>query len=244
MLSSKRILDLVSSPPAPGLKGKVDSARRSLRTSMNGLAGPVSHHRFLADMAAQADGASQQRRETYQHPMDDPRARSARAIEGLTPSDIAWVTRLPLDPEQISHEDAVQLAALASGLQASVRVPGAQGGRPVVPVPVDRSSDARLVNSVWVPVKEVHDAKAAQVALNNAASPVPEVPSSTLSALADALAAEVPQLQPDEALARADNQLRAVLDKRNGTRDRGLLDAQAAIARAADAASVRTARTR
>jgi len=243
MLSSTKILDLVSNPPAPGLKGKVDSARRSLRTSMNGLAGPVSHHRFLADMAAQADGASQQRPETYQHPMDDPRARSARAIEGLTPSDIAWVTRLPLDPEQISHEDAVQLAALASGLQASVRVPGAQGGRPVAAT-VDRSSDARLLNSVWVPVKEVHDAKAAQVALNNAGSPVPEVPSSTLSALADALAAEVPQLQPDEALARADNQLRNVLDKRNGTRDRGLLDAQASIARAADAASVRTARTR
>ena len=114
--------------------------------------------------------------------------------DGLTPSDLAWINRLSTDPAAVPFHDAVSLAGLASGLST-----------------FKNPSDVRLVQSVSQPVKEVHDASAARVALAAAQTPVPNVPSSALSALTDSIAAEVPNLQPTKAVARAGTQLHEAL---------------------------------
>ncbi|MDQ6746901.1 MAG: hypothetical protein M3010_02160 [Candidatus Dormibacteraeota bacterium] len=227
MLPSRTILDLVSQPPSLGLKGKIAYHQRAQRTSMNAFNGPSSHQRFLDDLAAQCETLPPPTATASGHPADDPRARSVKPVDGLAPSDLAWLTRLPADPAQVPYDDAVSLASLASGLSA-FKYP----------------SDARLLQSVWQPVKEIHDANAARVALDQAQTPVPSVPSSALSALTDAIAAEVPQLDSTEAVARAGAQLRDTLDKRTAARDTKIMDARAAIAAASEAAARRTAVTR
>lgn len=223
MLTSQQILDLIAQEPRPGLAGKVASHQRASRTSMNTFAGPESHRRFLADMADQA-GSVGPPSGKYVHPADDARAGSSgRPAEALSPADIEWLRGLPTDPAQVSYDDAVQLARIAANASA-----------------FKDPSSARLINQRWTPVKEIHDARAAQVALSNAQTTAPSVPSSALSALTDAVAAETPQLQPDEAVARAGKMLRETLDRRNAAREQKLLDARAAIAKADEAATVRT----
>jgi len=124
---------------------------------------------------------------------------------------------VPTDPAQVSYADATQLAGLSTSLAGT-----------------QHASDARLVESVYAPVRELHDGNAARVALTAAQRPAPPVPSSALQALTDAIATEVPTLQPAEALSRAGTQLREALDKRNAARDQKVLDARAAIARASE----------
>lgn len=97
---------------------------------------------------------------------------------------------------------------------------------------------------MWSPVREIHDANAARAALSAAQTSPPPVPSSAVRALADAIAAETPELTPTEALSRAGSRLRDTLDNRVGARQQKVLDARAAIARASEAASLRTATTR
>lgn len=227
MLSSKQVLDLVSQNPSHGLKGKIAYHQRAQRTSMNAFNGPDSHRRLLDDLAAQCEALPPPTAATYAHPADDPRARSVKPVNGLTPSDMAWISRMPTDPAAVPFDDAVALAGLASGLST-----------------FKHPSDARLVQSVWQPVKEIHDANAARVALDQAQTPVPNVPSSALSALTDAIAAEVPQLDSTEAVARAGAQLGDTLDKRATARQNKVTDARAAIAQASEAAARRTAVTR
>lgn len=227
MLSSRTILDLVSQNPSHALKGKVAYLAGAQRTSMNAFNGPDSHRRLLDDLEAQCEALPPPTAATYAHPADDPRARSVKPVNGLTPADLAWINRLPTDPARVPFDDAVSLASLASGVSA-----------------FKHPADARLVQSVWAPVREIHDANAARVALDQAQTPVPAVPSSALSALTDAVAAEVPQLDSTEAVARAGAQLRDTLDKRTAARDTKIMDARAAIAQAAEAAARRTAVTR
>jgi len=234
MLSSQQILDVVGAEPSAALAGKVAYMRRSLKTGMHGKSGPDSHHQFLADVADQSAAAGPPGA-TYQHPADDPRVRAVKPSEaGLSGSDLAWLNRLPTDPAKVSHDDAIQLAGLAAGRAGlAAGLPGSQA-----------ASDARLIQSVWEPVREIHDANAARAALTAAQTSPPPVPSSAVRALADAVAAETPALTPTEALSRAGSQLRDTLDNRVGARQQRVLDARAAIARASEAAAVRTATTR
>lgn len=226
MIPSAKILDLVSSEPSRGLGGTLAYLSGAGRTRMNGDPHPQSQMKLLADMADQCAATSPVPAQ-YSHPANDPRARAAKPSGGLTPSDLAWINRLPADPAQVSHQDAVSLAGLATGLS-----------------PMSNASDHRLVSSVWLPIKEIHDANSAKMALQNAQTTTPPVPSSAIAALADAIAAETPNLQPAEALSRARTQLDEALSKRNANRDGKVLDARAAIARASEAASQRTAVTR
>jgi len=228
MLTSKQITDAIAQDPNhPSAAGKVAYLRRSLKSSMGVRTDPASHYQFADDLAAQhtpgAPGA-----EPYRHPGNDPKAHApGRGGTPLSPSDLAWIGRLPSDPTKMPYDDAVQLAGLSASLAGT-----------------QHASDARLVDSVWKPVQEVHDAGAARVALDQAQRSVPDVPSSAVRALADSIAAEVPNLQPAEALSRAGTQLREALDKRATVRQQKVLDARAAIARASEAASLRTATTR
>ncbi len=227
MLTSKAIIDHVTQPPSRFQAGKVAFDQKRLTDRMGNLVAPVSHRRFLDEVAAQCADTNPTPA-SYQHPADDPKARPAgKPSDGLTPSDLAWINRLPADPAAVPFDDAVALAGLASGLST-----------------FKNPSDVRLVQSVWAPVRELHDANAARVALAAAQTPVPNVPSSALSALTDSIAAEVPNLQPAEAVGRAGNLLREALDKRATVRQQKVDDARAAIARAQEAAAARTATTR
>lgn len=228
MLSSQQITGAIAEDPnAPGHAGKVAYLRRSLKSSMGVRTDPASHYQFADDLAAQhtpgAPGA-----EPYRHPGQDPKAHApGRGGTPLSPSDLAWIGRLPTDPGKMPYDDAAALAGLSASL----------AGTP-------HASDARLVESVYAPVRELHDAAAARAALTAAQRPAPPVPSSALQALTDAIAAEVPTLQPAEALSRAGAQLRDAMDKRATVRQQKVADARDAIARAQEAAAARTATTR
>ncbi len=228
MLTSKQITDAIAQDPNhPSAAGKVAYLRRSLKSSMGVRTDPASHYQFADDLAAQhnpgAPGA-----EPYRHPANDPAAHApGRGGAPLTPSDVAWLSRVPSDAAQVSHGDAVALAGLSTSLAGT-----------------QHASDARLVESVYAPVRELHDGNAARVALTAAQRPAPPVPSSALQALTDAIATEVPTLQPTEALSRAGAALRDAMDKRATVRQQKVADARDAIARASEAAAVRTATTR
>jgi len=230
MLTSKQITDLVAADPnEPSVAGKVHYVRRSLTPGgMGARVGPASHHALMDDLAAQHPAGTATAEQQYRHPAADAKAHApGRGGAPLTPSDLAWLNRLPTDPTQVSYDAASTLAGLASSLSGT-----------------QHTSDRRLVESVWSPVRELHDGNAARVALTAAQRPAPPVPSSALQALTDAIATEVPTLQPAEALSRAGTQLREALDKRATVRQQKVADARAAIARASEAAAVRTATTR
>ena len=229
MLSSKQIVDLVAADPnEPSVAGKVHYLRRSLKSSMGVRTDPPSHYQLADDLASQHPAGTTTAEPPYRHPANDPKALApGRGGTPLSPSDVAWLNRLPSDPAQVSHGDATQLAGLSTSLAGTKHV-----------------SDARLVESVYAPVRELHDGAAAQAALTAAQRPAPPVPSSALQALTDAIATEVPTLQPAEALSRAGAALRDAMDKRATVRQQKVLDARAAIARASEAAAVRTATTR
>ncbi len=79
----------------------------------------------------------------YAHPGDKP---VPNMPAQLSPSDLAWLTRLPADPASISLEDGQVLAGMAQAL-----TPG--------------SAERRLVDSIWLPLKALHDtAQAADTA--------------------------------------------------------------------------------
>ncbi len=229
MLTSKQITDAIAQDPNhPSAAGKFAYLRRSLKKPMGVRTDPASHYQFADDLAAQHEPGSGAAAEPYRHPGNDPKAHApGRGGTPLSPSDLAWINRLPTDPAQVSYTDASQLAGLASSLSGT-----------------QHASDARLVDSVWKPVQEVHDAAAARVALTAAQRPAPPVPSSALQALTDAIATEVPTLQPTEALSRAGAALRDAMDKRATVRQQKVADARDAIARAQEAAAARTATTR
>jgi len=228
MLTSKQILDVVAQDPNhPSAAGKVAYLRRSLKKTMGVRTDPASHYQFADDLAAQHEPGSATA-EPYRHPASDPKAHApGRGGAPLTGSDLAWIARLPTDPAQMPYSDAVQLAGLHASLSGT-----------------QHTSDRRLVESAWSPVKELHDDAAARVALAAAQRPAPPVPSSALQALADSITLEVPTLEPAEALSRGGTQLRDALDKRATVRQQKAAQARDAIARAQAAAAARTATTR
>jgi branched-subunit amino acid aminotransferase/4-amino-4-deoxychorismate lyase len=89
----------------------------------------------------------------------------------------------------------------------------------------------------------MHDRNAATVALANAQRPIPPVPPSATAAMADAIAAENPNLQAHEAAARANQVLAAATAARGAHRDAAMLDAKAKIAEVDAATQRRTAVT-
>lgn len=202
MLTSRKILEMVGKEPSRGLAGAVAFHRRDMTNGMNAQVGPNSHHRFLVEME-QTARTTPAPTAKYLHPADMARRLPASspnsvAKTGLSPADLMWIDRLPRDPEQVSHDDAVTLAGLAREVS-----------------PMTNPADSRLVASVWTPVREVHDRRSAQVdAAAAAATPAPNVPSSTLAALADSIESEVPGLTHAEALQRAGASLDEVLTKR------------------------------
>jgi len=71
----------------------------------------------------------------HAHPGDNP---APGMPAQLSAADLAWLTRLPADPASISLEDGQVLAGMAAALPSG-------------------SADRRLVDSIWLPLKALHD---------------------------------------------------------------------------------------
>jgi hypothetical protein len=107
----------------------------------------------------------------YAHPGRGPASRPAGPPRSLTAGDLAWLDRLPRDPAQVSDDDATAVARLA---------------REVAP----GTSDDRIVQAAWNPVRQLHDARAREHDLGHARNVVTLPTAHLQAALADALADE------------------------------------------------------
>jgi hypothetical protein len=127
----------------------------------------------------------------------------------------------------VPFEDAQQLAGLVSAVSK-----------------MSQPADARLLESIWRPIREFHDKAAAQAELTAAQHPLPEVPSTAYGALADIIGQEADQLNDDERLARASAVLNAALATRTAAREQRIAAARDQVAAAETAAAERAAVTR
>lgn len=95
--------------------------------------------------------------------------------EELSPVELVWLQRLPRDPKDVTFEDAARLAALAGSI-STTKAP----------------SSARLVESVWEPVKALHDKRVAEAQLEQTRQPLPSIPDGGLEAVTELLSREHP----------------------------------------------------
>ena len=222
VLSSKQIVKLISEPATGASLGSVAYMARRGRPGSSVVGGPSAKQQaFLADMGKVRPA----QRETYQHPADAPPV--LRQEGPVSPVEVAWLNRLPQDPQQVSFDDARALATMARTVLAA-----------------KHPADARLVHQVWDPIKAVHDQAAAKVAIDNDRQPLPDVPSSTLGALADAIHAEQDQLRPEEALTRASVMLQQARQQRVAAHEQTIASATEQHDIATAAAAQRLAATR
>ena len=199
-------------------------------------AGSQAQRAFLDDMAGIQHPAADTTSQDRQHP--ERRAEALAAIQKrmgrkeINPKELAWLQTLPSDPAQVSFADAEQLAALSRRVHSS----GGAGSDPI---------DARLIDAHWLPVKALHDTRAAQAALSNArsVSEIP-VPSSALNALTDAVAEENPSMHPSDVIAQASDLLHQATTKRRAMRSQAEADARAHLDQIAASEADRTATTR
>jgi len=116
------------------------------------------------------------------HPGDNP---TPGMPAQLSAADLAWLTRLPASPASISLEDGQVLAGMAQAL-----TPG--------------SADRRLVDSIWLPLKALHDtALAADTADKAGRNPMtsdtpPTTTEEVLASLPDAVIVPSDRLTAEE----------------------------------------------
>ncbi|MDQ1732687.1 MAG: hypothetical protein QOK10_2846, partial [Pseudonocardiales bacterium] len=166
-----------------------------------------------------------QQRETYLHPERGPLPHPDQGP--LTGIEQLWLAGLPSDPSQVPFDDAQTLASIAAKV-SKLKSP----------------MDHKVIQRAWAPVKEYHDRAAATVALRNAAQSHAPIPSSTLGALAEAIQAENNQLDPSEALSRANQMIGEISAKRRAARDDALMKAREQMTAIDDAKHARTASMR
>lgn len=167
-LTSEEILGLVKQTRwGEGPRGRI---RALLRFKADGLGAP-ERRRFLEEMLT----IPVPDRPTYVHPEHAARPGYRRdgGADDLTPAELLWLQRLPLDPAEVTHDDAARLAALNNSLDAS-----------------KSPSSKHLVASIWTPVKEIHDARLAQQQLQLLKAGPHPLPESAHGALIEALQQE------------------------------------------------------
>jgi len=223
MLSSAEIVKAVTSTRSGGSAGSL----AFLAHREKGKA-TVKQSAFLKDAQQQHPVGTAPTAQTYDHPGQLAYHSKPRPDGPLTPTELAWLQRLPADPAHTPYDDAVGLGQLAAGVSK-----------------MQHPVDARLVQSYWAPVKDFHDGNEANVTLANARStPVPPVPPSALPALAEAVTAEHPELSPGESAGRAKALLDEATTKRGDARAQAIADAKDKLATLGDAARARGAVTR
>jgi len=223
MLHSTEITKLIASPPS-GLTagGLAHLARRE-----HGK-GTVRQGAFLKDMQQQRPVGTAPTAESYNHPGRLAYRTKPRPDGALTPTELAWLGRLPDDPTKTSFDDAAALGQLAANISR-----------------MEHPTDHRLVQSYWQPVADHHDAAEAEVALSNARSTsLPTPPSSTMPALVEAVTAEHAELTPGEATGRAKAMLEEATTKRGDARAQAIANAKDKLAALDDATRTRSAVTR
>jgi hypothetical protein len=246
-LSSKQILDLIPPKPKAGLAGQLEGARR-FAPGANHMGQHVLtsfERQFLADIEASQSGRV--RPENYTHPGTTAHM-TIRGDGPLTPTELAWLDRLPRDPAEVSYQDARALAGLAQALGGYAGINGRVSGMRAAgddgPGPKATSADLRLVRAVWDPVRELHDRKQAEVNLANASASYPTIPASTEAALADAIHRENGDvLTREEAVTRAARLVRDARQARADQQARDRYQAETQLAAVNQAARDRVAVT-
>ena len=215
-LSSKQIVSLLGNRSSRSLSGSIEAAKRFGMTNATAygpsIGGPVEQRTFLDDMQ-QLRSETPPADDRYLHPGQAAGAVAPGSDKPLSPADLAWLQRLPRDPAAITWEDARDVAKLAQSI-----------GKFTNP------SDARLVHSIWEPLRVLHDRRLAQAELKAAEQPLPKVPSSAVGALATALQAELPQHSADEVMTRTERMLNDLLSEREANRAGRISAAKATIA--------------
>jgi hypothetical protein len=140
--------------------------------------------------------------ESYRLPWFDvapPRERGQ-----LSAADVAWIERLPTDPSKVTDHDARELARLS--LQVEGHVDG-----------------ARLVASVFGPVRRLHEQRHAKAELEGVRVRDSALPNSAADAiagpLADAIRADQPELTEGEATHRAREEVSTTVASLNRERE-------------------------
>lgn len=199
MLTAQQVAKLFDHSP---------NMRKGAAMSMKRFNSPGPRQRELLEAMIEQPG--QPPAEQYRHPESQP-ARHA-PVDHLGPADIAWLQRLPADPEEVTFDDATQVAAFARSIKRG-------------------TSDRRLVDAVWTPLKAVHDRRAAEAALANSRQRRPVDPDPT-AALAEAIAAEHSELNGSEARSRAERlwaELKAAREDRRAADEQRARDAIARL---------------
>lgn len=219
MLKSTEITSLISTPPSGITAGSLAFlAQREQRAPDR----TTKQLAFLDDASALHPRTAGQTTPAYQHPgvrAADPR----RGGGPLTPVEMAWLNRLPADPTQVPFTDAEALSSLVKDVS-----------------PITHPIDAKLVASHWDPVRDVHDENSARRDIaNTRALVLPPIPSSTLPAAGEAIAAENPALSPSEALHRGGKLVDAAAEQRAATKQDRIDNAQRTLDRLASARAER-----
>ncbi len=223
MLSSTEIVKAVTSTRSGGSAGSLAFLARREKGK-----GTVRQGAFLKDMQQQRPVGTAPTAESYNHPGRLAYRTKPRPDGALTPTELAWLGRLPDDPTKTSFDGAAALGQLAANISR-----------------MEHPTDHRLVQSYWHPVADHHDAAEAEVALSNARSTsLPTPPSSTMPALVEAVTAEHPELTPGEATGRAKAMLGEATTKRGDARAQAIANAKDKLAALDDATRTRSAVTR
>lgn len=205
---SNVILDLLGKSHWTGMSsGKAKAMRSRLDKARGERVG--ARRQLLEDLGSRTDLAPGPQ---YIHP-EKSSSRLRREADDLTPSELVWLQRLPIDPTKITHDEAARLAAMYSSLSG-----------------MKAESSKQLVASIWLPVKAIHDQLAADDALARAKQPLPATPASAGSALEEALAAEHPDW-PDAALGTvASDLITKALTRRDEEYQKRVAAAEATVA--------------
>jgi hypothetical protein len=210
----KLFVEIATAPPGSDVAGRAEALRR-----FGGRATPAQE-RLITEAAARPTPPPV---EEHRHPAMAPLTGGFTA-DTLAPADIAFLERLPTDPEQVTAQQARQLAGLAATIKR---------GTP----------DRRLLDAVWQPVKDLHDRRAAEAALARVSRPLPAIPDSAVDAIADALLDRQPDLGRAEARARAERMLADRRYAQELDQRRAVADAEARLAEVVAAAERRAALT-
>lgn len=194
-MTTRAIMDLISNPPSGIKRGAL--AHMARRDGSGADALTHSQRAFVKDYADIPTPAPVQ---ASAHPGQRPPYRKPGP---LTQAEHAWLARIPspVDPKTVPFEDARALASMVDSIDHS-----------------KHPDEARLVHSVWAPIRDFHDHRAADAALTNAQTELAPIPASTLGALADAIWLENGQLTPEEAAGRASAMISEAKAKRDSAR--------------------------
>jgi hypothetical protein len=207
MLSTQQISDLIADPDKPGRNGSVEALRRA-GMGRDGSSTLTGNQRRLLEQIR--DLPKRPVRATYRHP--DHGAYAPPRSEPLSATQIAWLTRLPTDPSEVSFADAHEVLRLRHSAVGTVH-----------------ANDRKLLDSIAVPIMEFHDHNKAVVDLQNAVRPLATQPDAALSAMADAIANENQHLTDDEAIGRASQMLSEIQQERIQARDDAIATAEARL---------------